>query len=80
MRLIRNNFQYIIFFLIITPLLVKGGVGGGFSHGDAYFSKLQNWYLFAKSNNWTAADQLEKQLDSADTLSYKLTHYTKKLR
>ena len=80
MKLIKNNFLYLLFLIIITPLLVKGGVGGGFSKGDAYFSKLQNWYQLAKSNNWSTADQLEKQLDPADVVAYKLTHYPPELK
>ena len=80
MKLIKSNFFYLLLSIIFIPLLVKGGVRGGFSRGDAYFSKLQNWYSLAKSNNWSAADQLEKQLDPADVVAYKLTHYPPELK
>jgi|GEM_PF-3559458 len=79
----KNKKLYIIYFLFLlflTPLLVKGGVGGGFSSGDQYFSRLQSWYSLAAANDWVKADELEKQLDPADTLVYKSTHRPEELK
>lgn len=79
----KNKKLYLLYFLFViflSPLIVKGGVGGGFSKGDIYFNKLQTWYSLAAANEWTKADELDKQLDPADTVVYKSTHRPEELK
>ena len=79
----KNKKNFIVLFVLITFLslaLSRERVGLGFSSGDIYFSRLQQWYSFAKNNDWAQADALEKGLDPADTFSYKSTHRPEELK
>lgn len=70
----------IIILIILTPLLVKGGVGGGFNKGDQYYSRLTKWYKYAQVGDWDKASSLESKLDQADLVVFKKMHHPLELK
>jgi len=44
------------------------------SAGDHYFERLQYWYYLAQNGDWSTADEVANDLDSADILVYSRFH------
>ena len=45
------------------------------SVGDRYYSHLNDWFFFARNNNWTDADKIEPSIDPIDIDFYKSIHH-----
>lgn len=44
------------------------------SQGDRYFHRLQYWYYLAQNGDWSTADKIAINLDSADISTYSRFH------
>ena len=45
------------------------------SVGDIYYRRLNDWFFFARNNNWTEADKIEPSIDPIDISFYKSIHH-----